>query len=147
MERLPVDNHTALYDEDLDFTQRMRRLMVDEMTEEGTSMPVKVGAQLALLQTLDSMDTQTFKRIERQEGSAIGGAIAAEVGKFMVELAKTTHHDPFRVEEPKHVEREVNLPPIKDVTEFELSQEINYGKSEFDDFKEAFLRDNPDYDT
>lgn len=145
MEHQPVDSNVAHYEEDLDFTQRVRRLMIDEITEGGTTIPDK--GRMLLLQTLDSMDNQSFRRIERIEGSAVGGAIAAEVGKFMVELAKSAHADPFRVEKPQEVERAVNLPNIDDATVYELSQEVNFGKAEYDSFRDVFLKDNPEYDS
>lgn len=147
MENKPVTDgelKLARYDEDLDFTQAMRRRLVEDMTKDD-QMPQKPSQQQMLIQALDSMDNQTFKRIEREEGDAVGGAIAAEVTAFMKELAKSSYRDPFRVSEAKPRELEHNLPDVSDASEFELSQTTNFGKTEYDEFTNAFLDENPDY--
>lgn len=131
------------YDNELDFTQDMRKRLVESMTEDG--MPYKPIAQQTLLSALDSMDNQTFKRIERAEGDAVGGAVAAEVTAFMAQLAKSAIRDPFRVEQAQSTHREYTLPDVSDATDYELSQETNYGKAEYDEFTTEFLENNPDY--
>lgn len=135
------------YDDTLNYTQNMRKRLVASITEDGTNMPTKVGTMGVLLQTLNDMDGQVFKRREVDTAGQTGGLIAAQVSSFMLEVAKSLgSNNPLRVEGGGSNVDDYVLPEgDDDFNEFELSQTINHGKTDFDSFTEEFLSRNPEY--
>lgn len=68
-------------DATLNFTQTVRRQIVNDMTNSGKSIPADKGEKIVLLQTLADMDKQvlTVKRMKTDAKSAAANEAAAQV--------------------------------------------------------------------
>lgn len=141
----------APLDDDLEHTRKLRRNIVDSCFDEkgrmiGEDDPDK---RAFVLKALDSIDKSAIarKRIHVGEGA---NDIARMTSGFLSELHLSTRPDPFKVDNP--VARSIE-PDLGDVllTEFDLnphmlSQELDSGKTNYDDFNTTFLKENPEYD-
>lgn len=111
----PVENTQPLgEDEVLDFTQRMRKGLVDDMTGNGTRYPSDPKDRTHFLMALDGLDRQALskKKIASDEKVADADRLAASVINSV--FAKFSKGDPFISQQP--IEGEfTRVPPRPDL--------------------------------
>lgn len=78
-QKLEVLEPVSSENEMLAFTQRTRKLIVDNLTNNGKSIPADKGDKIVILAALDGMDKQTLgrMRIKTDDKAADSNAIAA----------------------------------------------------------------------
>lgn len=150
MNEINLEQKALPLDDDLEYTRKFRRNIVDACFDEegriiGDDDPSKRDF---VLKALDSIDKSAIarKRIQVDEGA---NEIARETNGFLSQLHRFTTSDPFKTDTPvvRHLEPDLGDAPLAefDMNPHMLSQELESGKTNYDDFNKEFLDTNPEY--
>lgn len=132
-------------DEDLDFTQSIRRRMASSMTQNG--VPTDNRDRRMLLEILDGMDRSSIGRKTIKNDEDANGIAAAGMSDFLMALHQQVLNPPLRVDQPvkREIKLGVNLLEDKDVNEHMLSSDHRSGKTSLEEFTDEFLTKHPEY--
>lgn len=139
--------NTQRFDDDLDFTQNMRKRLVHSIVKD-EKMPEDRDNQEVLLASLRDMDKNSMDRKKIIKEDDHQSMAADMVAGFLSTLHQSAHKDPLRVAKPEVREIKPDLSQHdNDVqfNEFMLSQEHNHGKTDIDSFTDRFLEEHPEY--
>lgn len=142
-----VEEETLSLDDDLEFTRRLKRNIVNDcFTPEGGLKDINdPKSRDFALRVLDSLDKSALgrKRIQVEEGA---NEIARETNGFLAQLHTNAVPDPFRVENPVNRNIAPDIKPSTTATAVMLSTTPEAGKTNYEEFTKDFLEDHPEYD-
>lgn len=148
MEEYEVGKAAPL-DDDLEYTRKLKYQILEKSFDEKGVMVNNDDPKQRdfVLRLMDSMDKTAIarKRIQVDEGA---NEIARETNGFLSQLHSHSKPDPFRTSNP--VER--NMTPdlgkidISELNPHMLTQVLDSGKTNFDEFNKDFLELHPEYD-
>ena len=142
-------NKAAPLDDDLEYTRKLKyRLLENSFDDEGELVDGKDPKQRDfVLRLIDSMDKTAIarKRIQVDEGA---NEIARETNGFLSQLHHHSAPDPFRTDQPvlRNMAPDLGKVDITDLNPHMLTQALDSGKTNYDEFNKDFLELHPEYD-
>lgn len=141
-------NKVAPLDDDLEYTRKLKyQILENSFDEEGVMLDKDDPKQRDfVLRLMDSMDKTAIarKRIQVDEGA---NEIARETNGFLSQLHSHSKPDPFRANNPVQRNLSPDLGPmdVSNLNPHVLTQELESGKTNYDEFNKNFLELNPEY--
>ena len=142
-----VEEVVISLDDDLEFTRRLKRRIIDNSFDANGSLKDSDDPKSRefVLRVLDSLDKSALgrKRIQVEEGA---NEIARETNGFLAQIHRNAVPDPFRVGTPVPRDIAPDIQPSASATSVMISTAPEAGKTNYEDFTKEFLEDHPEYD-